>query len=455
MPIQPPGPESHVYAPSELNQEVRLHLEAGFPRLWIQAEISNLARPASGHLYFTLKDNRAQIRCALFRGHAAGLGFRPENGQEVVVRGRLSLYEARGDYQLIADGMLEAGAGMLARAFEALKKKLDAEGLFDPTRKQALPDWPGRIGLITSPSGAALQDMLRVLGQRWPVAKVRLYPSPVQGEQAAGELLKALQAADAHGWADVLIIGRGGGSLEDLWAFNDEALARAIAAAKTPIVSAVGHETDFTIADFVADLRAATPTAAATAVSPDGPALHQQLSRLDKRLLKATHQHLDRLSQRVDQVGHRLLQCDPGRRLDQHRVQLEQLQARNQQAMKRALDHRQQRWSGLRARLQARHPGRQLERLTERMSELESRLQRAVHSALERKQRELQGLVRNLDNVSPLRVLERGYAVVRTPEGQALTRKSEFIEGRLINVLLSDFEVDCEVTSAPRKARIQ
>ncbi len=455
MPIQPPGPESRVYAPSELNQEVRLHLEAGFPKLWIQAEISNLARPASGHLYFTLKDARAQIRCALFRGHAAGLGFRPENGQEVVVRGRLSLYEARGDYQLIADGMLEAGAGMLARAFEALKKKLDAEGLFDPARKQALPAWPKRIGLITSPSGAALQDMLRVLGQRWPAARVRLYPSAVQGEQAAGELLKALRAADRHGWADVLIIGRGGGSLEDLMAFNDETLARAIVAAKTPIVSAVGHETDFAIADFVADLRAATPTAAATAVSPDGPALRQQLMRLYRRLLRTTGQHFDRLAQRVDQLGHRLLLCHPGKRLDQHRLQLEQLQARNGHAIKRALDLRQQQLAGLQARLQARHPGRQLDQLTERLYTLEKRLRRAMGGELERKQRALAGLSRNLDNVSPLRVLERGYAVVRNPERQAITQRDDFIKGTKINILMNEFEVDCEITAAPRKGRIQ
>ncbi|TVQ39789.1 MAG: exodeoxyribonuclease VII large subunit [Wenzhouxiangella sp.] len=455
MPVQPPGPESRVYVPQELNQEVRLHLEAGFPRLWIQAEISNLARPASGHLYFTLKDARAQIRCALFKSSAAGLGFRPENGQEVLVRGRLSLYEARGDYQLIADGMLEAGAGVLARAFEALKKKLEAEGLFDPAHKQVLPAWPRRIGLITSPSGAALQDMLRILHQRWPAAKVRVYASKVQGEQAPAELTAALKAADRQAWSDVIIIGRGGGSLEDLWAFNDENLARAIFAARTPIVSAVGHETDFTIADFVADLRAATPTAAAAAVSPDGPALRDQLARLDRRLARATRQQFDRLAQAVDHLAQRLNRCHPGRRLEQLRAQLDQLETRNGQAMRRLLIEWRQRWSGLHARLQARHPARELDRLGNDLSGLDNRLRRAVRSGLDQRQQQLAALVRNLDNVSPLRVLERGYGVVRDPNGKALTREEEFIKGNTINILMSSFEVDCEVIASPRKAQLE
>ena len=454
MPIQPPGPESRVYAPQELNQEVRLHLEAGFPRLWIQAELSNLARPASGHLYFTLKDSRAQIRCALFRSHAMGLGFRPENGLEVLVRGRLSLYEARGDYQLIADGMLEAGAGVLARAFEALKKKLESEGLFDPARKRALPAWPLRVGLITSPSGAALQDMLRVLSQRWPAAQVRVYASAVQGEQAPSELRRALKAADRQQWADVLIIGRGGGSLEDLWAFNDEALARAIAAAKTPIVSAVGHETDFTIADFVADLRAATPTAAAAAISPDGPELRKQLKRLELRLQRSARQHCDRMAQRVDHLAHRLRQCHPGRRLEQLQAQVTQLEARNQQAIGRLLNKQHERCSSLTARLQARHPVPELKRLSADLAARQARLRRAMQVLLEKRQQQLNGLVRSLDNVSPLRVLERGYGVVRDPDGTPLTHRKDFKKDHKINILMNSFEVDCEIVSAPRKARI-
>ena len=252
-----------VYSPSELNREVRLHLEAGFPRLWVEGEVSNLARPASGHLYFSLKDEKAQIRCALFRGNAGGIGFRPENGMLVQVRGRLGLYEPRGEYQLIADAMEEAGEGRLRAAFEALKKRLEQEGLFDAATKQALPANPLRVGVITSPSGAVIRDILHVLQRRWPLAAVRLYPVPVQGDEAPPAVVRALNAANQHNWADALILGRGGGSLEDLWAFNEEAVARAVFASALPVISAVGHETDFSISDFVADVRAPTPSAAA------------------------------------------------------------------------------------------------------------------------------------------------------------------------------------------------
>src|SRR6056297_1565350 len=313
MRISPPGPENRIYRPSELNQEVKLHLEAGFPRLWIEAELSNLARPASGHLYFTLKDPRAQLRCALFRGSAGNVGFRPENGMKVLVRGRLSLYEARGDYQMIADAMLEAGAGSLQQAFEAIRKKLEAEGLFDESRKRPLPAWPGSIAVVTSPSGAAIRDILKVLSQRWPAAEVRIYPTLVQGESAAAQIVSALQAADRHDFGDVILLARGGGSLEDLWAFNDEALARAIADCSRPVVTGIGHETDTTIADFVSDLRAPTPSAAAAAVTPDGPALRIRLSSLDRRRQRGIDNNLNRQAQTIDYLSRRLEQHQPGR----------------------------------------------------------------------------------------------------------------------------------------------
>ena len=260
----------HVYTPSELNLEVKLHLEAGFPRVVLEGEISNLARPASGHLYFSLKDERAQIRCAMFRSAALRTKLRPANGMLVQARGRISLYEPRGEYQFIVDGLQEAGEGLLQRRFDELKKKLEAEGLFDAARKQALPPCPARIALVTSPSGAAVRDLLHVLERRWPVAGVRLYPVRVQGEEAPGEIRRAIESANRHGGAELLIIGRGGGSLEDLKAFNDEAVARAVAASRIPVVAAVGHETDFSICDFVADLRAPTPSAAAELATPDG-----------------------------------------------------------------------------------------------------------------------------------------------------------------------------------------
>src|SRR6056297_2038274 len=255
MPVSAPGPETRVYQPVELNREVRVHLEAGFPRLWIAGEISNLARPASGHWYFTRKDERAQIRCALFRGQRENVVGDPQSGDQVLVRGRISLYEPRGDYQLIADALLPAGSGQLQQAFEALKRKLEAEGLFAQELKRALPPHPRTIAVVTSASGAAVRDILTTLARRWPMARVALNASPVQGEQAVPGLIKALDRIDADGSADVVILARGGGSIEDLWAFNDETLARTIAELPVPVVSGVGHETDFTIADFVADVR--------------------------------------------------------------------------------------------------------------------------------------------------------------------------------------------------------
>ncbi len=454
MSVSAPGPESRIYRPAELNQEVRLHLEAGFPRLWLEAELSNLARPQSGHLYFTLKDERAQIRCALFRGNALQLGFKPANGQKVLVRGRLSLYEARGDYQLIADAMLEAGAGSLQREFEALKRRLEAEGLFDSARKRALPAWPKRIALITSPSGAALRDLLKVLGQRWPAAQVLIYPSAVQGQQAPGELIRSLKAAQRHARADVIILARGGGSLEDLWAFNDEALARAIADCPIPLISGVGHETDFTIADFVADLRAPTPSAAAAAATPDGPLLRQRLRRLDQQISRAAFAQLDRLDQRTDHLERRLVGQHPRRRLADLEGRLVGLSRRMNVSLLRRLDDRSMRLDGLFQRLAARHPSRPLERAARSLDSLERRLQRAQKLALDQAGERFQGLLRQLNAISPLNVLERGYAVIRDPEGKPLIEQKDLHKGRLINILMNSFEVDAKVDSDPRKARL-
>ncbi|WP_376690148.1 exodeoxyribonuclease VII large subunit [Wenzhouxiangella sp. EGI_FJ10409] len=455
MSLPAPGPETRVYRPAELNKEVRFHIEAGFPRLWLSGEISNLARPPSGHMYFTLKDERAQIRCALFRGNAAGMGFRPENGTQVLVRGRLSLYEPRGDYQLIADGMLEAGAGALAQAFEALKKKLEGEGLFADEHKQALPRWPERISVVTSPSGAAIRDILQTLEKRWPRARVRVYPSQVQGEAAPAELVRALLAADGHGFGQVIVLARGGGSLEDLWAFNDENLARAIHACKTPVISGVGHETDFTIADFVADLRAPTPTAAAVAATPDGPELLVQLGRQESRLQRAIDQLLQRQMQRLDHAENRLRQQHPERRLDELARRGTELERRSELAIKRQLDMRDRQLRSLDGRLLARHPRRQFEQLEHQLDALGARLERAARQALERRQQQLAAVARSLNNVSPLAVLERGYAVVRDPEGQAMTERQQFNKGNKINILMDSFEVDAEVVTEPRDASLK
>ena len=449
MSLAAPGPEARIYGPAELNQEARIHLEAGFARLWVRGEISNLARPASGHLYFSLKDAKAQIRCALFRGNAAGIGFRPQNGDEVLVRGRLSLYEPRGDYQLIADGLLTAGVGALQLAFEALKKKLEAEGLFAPERKQPLPSWPARIGVVTSPSGAAVRDILNVLAQRWPLARVRIYASKVQGDQAPGELVRALRAADRDGFSDVLLLARGGGSLEDLWAFNDEQLARTISGLATPIVSGVGHETDFTIADFVADLRAPTPSAAAAAATPDGPALLRQLSGLDSRLQGASGRRLDRHAQGLDYLDRRLASRHPGRRLDELAERRVVLERRLQRAVARQLQAGELQIRTLRGRLLTTSPQLRIKTATERLDVFRRRLELATSGQLDRLRARLLAQTRALEGVSPLRVLERGYAVVRDPDGLALSRAEQFSPGQAVSLLFRHFEVRAEVLDRP------
>ena len=453
MNLPAPGPETRIYVPAELNQEVRVHLEAGFPRLWIRGEISNLARPASGHLYFSLKDQRAQIRCALFRSHAAGIGFKPSNGDEVLVRGRLSLYEPRGDYQLIADGLLASGAGELQAAFEALKKKLEAEGLFAPERKQSLPAWPQRLAIVTSPSGAAVRDILHMIEQRWPLADVCIYPAQVQGEGAPGELIRALRAADRDGRADVILLARGGGSLEDLWAFNDEALARVIAGLRTPVISGVGHETDFTIADFVADLRAPTPSAAAVAATPDGPALMRQIRLLQARIHGAAVRHVNRQAQGLDHLTRRLLAHSPSRRLQDLKSRHASLDQRLKRAMRQLLTGHDQQLRSTQARLNRASPAHQLERLHERSQALRQRLDLAIERKLEGLQARLALQTRALSSVSPLNVLDRGYAVVRDPDGRALTRVAEFTPGRHISLLMRHFEVSAKIIAEPTEGQ--
>jgi len=377
-----------VYTPSELNREVRLHLEAGFPQLWVEGEISNLARPASGHLYFTLKDEQAQIRCALFRGNARGLAFKPENGQLVQLRGRLGLYEARGEYQLIADAMEMAGEGRLRAAFEALKQTLEKEGLFRPERRKPMPRAPRHIAVITSPSGAVIRDIIHVLERRWPLAHLRLYPVPVQGDTAAPAICRALEAVNRHGLAQAIILGRGGGSLEDLWAFNEESVARAIAASKIPVISAVGHETDVSISDFVADLRAPTPSAAAEQLTPDIAMLRQAFDAMRDQLARRVQGQLHNRIQRLDEFMERLQGQHPERRL---RLQREQL-------------------SGLEHRLQA-TAERFVAEQRRRLGPLQQRLTTGLGRLLPRRREQLAALARTLHAVSPLPTLERGYSV--------------------------------------------
>ena len=413
-------PSENVYTPSELNHEARLHLEAGFGRIWIEGEISNLSRPASGHMYFSLKDDKAQISCALFRSNTFGMGFKPENGMLVRARGRVSLYEARGNYQLIADSLVRSGEGLLRAKYELLKNGLAAEGLFDEAHKKALPVFPLRIAVITSPSGAALRDILNVLQRRWPLAMVRVYGVPVQGDEAAPAIVNALAAANKHNWAQLIVTGRGGGSLEDLWAFNEETVARAIFASELPVVSAVGHEIDFSISDFVADLRAPTPSAAAELISPDQRAIKQSLSGLSDRLQQRNQYQLQRLSQKLDHLAHRLRQQHPGQRLKQHRKMLQQAGHRLQLAGARIIPERQ----------------RHLQEL------FRHRLVPAGKRIVPERRRKLQDLARTLNAVSPLPTLARGYAIVTDAQsGSAISSVKDVKPQQALVTQLSDGKI--------------
>ncbi len=429
---KPAGDSRNIYSPSELNREARLHLEAGFPVLWVSGEISNLARPASGHMYFSLKDAQAQIRCALFRQKARLIQADMRNGQQVLVRGKISLYEPRGDYQLIADFVETAGEGLLRQQFEALKKQLAAEGLFADSRKQTLPAMPHTIGVITSPSGAAIKDFMQVLQRRWPLAEVIIYPSSVQGEKAPAELLQALQQAQKDDRADVLVLTRGGGSLEDLWAFNDEQLARQIADCPIPVVSAVGHEIDFSISDFAADVRAPTPSAAAELVSPDQAGIKRQINHQLQRLQQLFLWRLQQAQQQTDHWLARLNRLHPARQLQQQREQLQQLEKR----------------------LQHNHPAQQLAGNAEQLKTLEQRLQLATNTRLQTARQQLNSLQRALQAVGPQAVLSRGYALVTagTPDSlrpDVLTRPEQLPADQPVTLQFADFKVAAVTTAEP------
>jgi exodeoxyribonuclease VII large subunit len=436
----------HVYTPTELNREVKLHLEMGFPRILLEAEVSNLSRPASGHQYFTLKDERAQVRCAMFRSAAARSGVRLENGMQVLARGRISLYEPRGDFQMIVDSVQEAGEGALLRQFEELKKKLEAEGLFDAARKRPLPPFPRRIGLVTSPRGAAVRDILHVLGRRWPLSRVRLYPVLVQGDGAPAEIRNAIRAANHHAWADLLICGRGGGSLEDLLAFNDEGVARAVYGSAIPIVSAVGHETDFSICDFVADLRAPTPSAAAELATPDQYSLREILVRSERQLLRRVQDRLQREGQRADHLSHRLRQQHPARHLADQAGRLESAHGALTRNMQRILEQQTLQLRGIARRLATQQPSRRLDALHQRLTTAHRTLQRHALQALRSRRRQVQELARTLQAVSPLATIGRGYAVLTaTGTGELVSSVAQARPGTAVTAQLHDGWLDCTV----------
>ncbi len=448
-PMQDPAqdarqPQREIYSVSRLNREARALLEGSFPLLWVEGEISNLARPRSGHLYFTLKDEFAQVRCAMFRMRATHLSLTPRDGMQVQARVRISLYENRGDFQLVVDHMEEAGDGALRRAFDELKQRLQVEGLFEESRKRPLPPLPGTIGVITSPSGAAIRDILTVLKRRFPAIHIVLYPVAVQGEGAGSEIAEAIRLAGERDECDVLIVGRGGGSLEDLWAFNEEGVARAIYESPIPVVSAVGHEVDFSISDLVADARAATPSAAAELLSPDSQQWQIRVAATQQRLQQAMTRQLKQLQQQLQGLQGRLRH--PGQRLQQNAQRLDELEWRLSNARRNAQERQQARLSQLVARLQGHTPRAQLQRLQSRQQELGGRLRQAFHDKLVGDRSRLGLAVRTLETVSPLATLHRGYAIITRESDGALIEQSRQVEpGTQIRAKLSQGELLCRV----------
>ncbi|MWK56759.1 exodeoxyribonuclease VII large subunit [Pseudomonas otitidis] len=441
-PFQRLGLDREVLTVSQLNQRARHLLEDVFPQVWVEGEISNLARPASGHLYFTLKDSQAQVRCALFRQNALKVRQALRDGLAVKVRGKVSLFEGRGDYQMIADAVEPAGDGALRLAFEALKEKLAGEGLFATERKRPLPAHPQRVGIVTSPTGAVIRDIISVFRRRAPQVSLTLVPTAVQGREATAQIVRALALADAQGF-DALILARGGGSLEDLWCFNEEAVARAVAACKTPIVSAVGHETDVSISDFVADVRAPTPSAAAELLAPDSSGLRQRLEGLERRLLLRMRQLIAHQHLRLDGLTRRLRH--PGERLRQQAQRLDDLEMRLQRALDRQVSQRRERLARLETRLAAQHPGRALGLLRQRLDALAARLPRAMRETLSTRRLELQSQVQTLHAFSPLATLGRGYSILLDERGQAIRSASQTQPGQRLKARLGEGELEVRV----------
>ena len=434
-----------IYTVSRLNQTVRLLLEQEMGQVWISGEISNFTQPASGHWYFTLKDDTAQVRCAMFRNSNRRVTFRPQHGQQVLVRANITLYEPRGDYQIIVESMQPAGEGLLQQKYEQLKAALSQEGLFDQQCKKPLPSPAHCVGVITSKTGAALHDILHVLKRRDPSLPVIIYPTAVQGDDAPGQIVRAIELANARQECDVLIVGRGGGSLEDLWSFNDERVARAIFASLIPVVSAVGHETDVTIADFVADLRAPTPSAAAEVVSRNQQELLRQIQNGQQRLEMAMDYFLANRTRRFTQLHHRLQQQHPQLRLARQQTVLERLRQRMNFALDNQLKRAMSRQQRVTQRLNQQNPQPKIYRAQTRIQQLEYRLAETVRARLSTTRERFGNAVTHLEAVSPLSTLARGYSVTTATDGKVLKQTKQVKAGDVLTTRLSDGWVESEV----------
>ena len=409
---------------AELNAEVNQLLTHGFPLLWVEGEISNLVRPSSGHLYFSLKDQKSQIRCAMFRNRNMKLSIQPANGLKVLVRGRVGLYEPRGDYQFIAEHLEDAGVGLLQRQFEALKQKLNSAGLFAEENKKELPEYPKRIGVITSPTGAAIRDILHVLQRRSPHTPVLIYPVAVQGDTAKTQIETAIRQANADNKCDVLILARGGGSIEDLWAFNEENVAKAIYHSNIPVISGIGHEIDFTIADFVADVRAPTPSAAAELVTEDSKQLLTNVIQNQLWLKQKIGQIIKQQRQKLEWLESRLNVQKPSNQIQQHFQRLDNCETRLKQLANQSISHKRQKLDDLTLRLKVNNPTSLIKENQEKLLRVHTRLKQAIKNDLQQKQSQFEIQMATLDGVSPLKTLDRGYAIIKDSASQALVSEA-------------------------------
>lgn len=432
------GPVRQVFSVGELNARIRALLDDSFGDVWVSGEISSVRNAASGHLYFTLKDGESQIKCACFRMSARYLKFRPQDGIAVIARGRIDVYEARGEYQLLVEFLEPQGYGALQVAFEQLKKKLTAEGLFEAARKRPLPRLPRRIGIVTSPQGAVIQDVVQILARRFPGLHIRLYPALVQGEGSVEQVVRGLRYFSDSGWAQVVILARGGGSPEDLQTFNEEAVARAIADSSIPVVSAVGHETDFTIADFVADLRAPTPSAAAELVTGTREQLLEDIEVCRQRLVQHMRYRLSIAAQRLHEQGVERAVTSLHRRVGRQMQKLDELERCSAEAVRRSLRERRDGLRTLEVRLRAMDLRLRFSEARRRLEALRIGAARAMHLRLLSAGGALNPLAAQLAQLSPLRVLERGYAIVQLPDGRVVKSASEAPPGSSLAVRLSE-----------------
>ncbi len=438
------SPEN-VISVTELNRQVRLLLEGSFPVMWISGEISGFKRYDSGHCYFTLKDAGAQVRCVMFRNRAALLDFAPQEGMRVEARAVVSLYEARGDFQLTIEALRPGGLGALFEAFEALKRKLEAEGLFSPARKQPLSHLPRSIGIVTSPAAAALRDVLTTLKRRMPGIPLILYPTAVQGMDAARQIAAAIRAADNRHEVDTLIVCRGGGSIEDLWPFNEEIVARAIADCTVPIICGIGHETDFTIADFVADQRAPTPTAAAELVCPSRNELQNALRHMRQRMQSTLERQLQQRMQHLDMLARRLRH--PGERLQYQRERLQRLQQRLHALPERLVAYRGLRLEQLQLRLQ--HSRLKADRYAQKIESSKRSLQQNMSRLITQRQQQLANLAVRLEACNPHTPLQRGYALVMHADGSLISDAGQAHSQEMITVQFATNTLQARVTDTP------